>query len=55
MLCRQSRGMVCSRAQEERDRATKEVEEQAARDAGRQVRRRILLSGLPDVRRKAEQ
>ncbi|MBR4747740.1 MAG: hypothetical protein IK061_10175, partial [Desulfovibrio sp.] len=40
---------------EERNRAAKEVAEQAARDAGRPVRRRILRSRLPDVRRKAEQ
>jgi hypothetical protein len=55
VLCRQSRGLVCSRAQEERDRAAKEVAEQASRNAGRPVRRRVLRSGLPDVRRKAEQ
>ena len=55
MLCRQSRGLVCSRAQEERDRAAKKVAEQASRNAGRPVRRRILRSGLPDVRRKAGQ
>ncbi|MCR5169780.1 MAG: RepB family DNA primase [Desulfovibrio sp.] len=55
VLCRQSRGMVCSKAEEERERAAKEVAEEVARIAGRPVRRRILRSGLPDVCRKAEQ
>ena len=36
-------------------RPAREAAEHAARDAGRPVQRRILRSGLPDVRRKAEQ
>ena len=50
VLYRQSRGIVCSRAQEEKNRTAREATEQAALRESCPARRRSLRSRLPEQR-----